>query len=99
GRVRGHECLREDRRGLADGASPRLARGRCRAFGPGRGRAALMGARDGRRAGYRPPAWLRGAHLQTIWPATFAPKPPVRYARERWETPDGDFIEVDLLED
>src|SRR5690606_8078676 len=39
----------------------------------------------------------RGAHLQTIWPAKLAPKPPVRYARERWDTPDGDFIEVDLL--
>ncbi|TXL68757.1 YheT family hydrolase [Zeimonas arvi] len=58
-----------------------------------------MRARDGRRDGYRPPRWLRGPHLQTIWPATLAPKPPVRYVRERWDTPDGDFIEIDLLAD
>jgi predicted alpha/beta-fold hydrolase len=46
---------------------------------------------------YKAPAWLRGAHLQTIWPAKLAPKPRVTYRRERWDTPDGDFIDVDLL--
>ena len=48
---------------------------------------------------YQPPHWLRGGHMQTIWPATFAPQPSVAYRRERWETPDGDFIDVDLLAD
>lgn len=47
-------------------------------------------------AAYQAPHWLRGGHMQTIWPARFAPQPFVVYRRERWETPDGDFIDVDL---
>ena len=47
---------------------------------------------------YRAPPWLPGGHLQTIWPALlsrrFAGDRPA-YTRERWETPDGDFIDVD----
>ena len=34
-------------------------------------------------------------HLQTIVAALFPP-PRVRFARERWESPDGDFIDVDF---
>jgi hypothetical protein len=45
---------------------------------------------------YRPPRWLPGPHAQTIWPAVLAPRPRVRYRRERWNTPDGDFIDVDF---
>jgi hypothetical protein len=48
---------------------------------------------------YRAPRWLPGAHLQTIWPALFAqagPPPPLR--RERWPTPDGDFVDVDFAD-
>jgi predicted alpha/beta-fold hydrolase len=48
---------------------------------------------------YRAPAWLPGGHAQTIWPALvsrrFSGVAP-RYARERWTTPDGDFIDVDI---
>lgn len=45
---------------------------------------------------YQAPAWLRGAHAQTIWPLTIkGPQPALR--RERWSTPDNDFIDVDLL--
>lgn len=44
---------------------------------------------------YRAPWWLPGAHLQTIYSALVAPKPRVDYRRERWETPDGDFIDLD----
>ncbi len=44
---------------------------------------------------YRAPAWLPGAHAQTIWPALFAPRPAVAYRRERWEAPDGDWIDLD----
>jgi predicted alpha/beta-fold hydrolase len=49
--------------------------------------------------GYRAPRWLPGGQLQTIWPALFARRyhgtAPV-YARERWSTPDGDFVDVDF---
>jgi predicted alpha/beta-fold hydrolase len=45
---------------------------------------------------YRAPAWLPGGHAQTIWPVLRKPAPPP-YRRERWETPDGDFIDVDWL--
>ena len=34
-------------------------------------------------------------HLQTI-AATLRPRPRVAFVRERWETPDGDFIDVDF---
>jgi predicted alpha/beta-fold hydrolase len=44
---------------------------------------------------YRAPAWLLGAHAQTIWPAVLAPVPAVAYRRERWDAPDGDFIDLD----
>ena len=49
---------------------------------------------------YVAPAWLPGGHLQTIWPALYARRvegPPVHYRRDRWVTPDGDFIDVDWL--
>ena len=45
---------------------------------------------------YRAPAWLPGGHAQTIWPILRKGAPPA-YRRERWDTPDGDFIDVDWL--
>ncbi len=50
---------------------------------------------------YRAPRWLPGGHLQTIWPALFARRhagPAPAYRRERWTTPDGDFVDVDFLD-
>ncbi len=44
--------------------------------------------------GYRAPWWLPGGHLQTILPA-LAPGPRIAWRRERWDTPDGDFIDLD----
>ena len=46
---------------------------------------------------YVAPAWLPGSHLQTIYPFLFRrhPLPPLQ--RERWNTPDGDVVEVDWL--
>ncbi len=47
------------------------------------------------------PPWLPGGHLQTIWPALFAQRAPggaAVYRRERWATPDGDFVDVDLVD-
>ncbi|MFT3818798.1 MAG: alpha/beta fold hydrolase [Rubrivivax sp.] len=49
---------------------------------------------DGR---YRAPRWLPGGNLQTLWPALLASRPPpAALHRERWATPDGDFVDVDL---
>lgn len=47
---------------------------------------------------YQAPWWLPGGHLQTIWSALYARQRrsaarPLQ--RERWTTPDGDFIDVD----
>lgn len=43
---------------------------------------------------YRAPAWLRGGHAQTIYPLLVAGAVPP-YRRTRWETPDGDFVDLD----
>lgn len=47
---------------------------------------------------YRAPGWLPGGNLQTLYPALLAPVPAVTYRRERWDTPDGDFIDLDWTE-
>lgn len=47
---------------------------------------------------YRAPRWLPGGNLQTIWPALYARRcfgAPPQYRRERWTTPDGDFLDLD----
>jgi hypothetical protein len=54
-----------------------------------------MGKRD---LAYRAPRWLPGGHLQTIYPATCIRRPEVPFRRERWATPDGDFIDIDFLD-
>ncbi|WP_353399251.1 alpha/beta fold hydrolase [Hydrogenophaga sp. 5NK40-0174] len=48
------------------------------------------------------PWWLPGGNLQTIWSAIgarrhFGAKP--RWQRQRWDTPDQDFIDVDVFDD
>jgi hypothetical protein len=43
---------------------------------------------------YQAPWWLPGGHLQTLAGA-LAPAPRVAWRRERWDTPDGDFIDLD----
>ena len=48
---------------------------------------------------FKTPVWLPGGHAQTIWPALFSRRnfsPVSPKFRERWTTPDGDFIDVDL---
>ena len=50
---------------------------------------------------YVSPRWLPGGNLQTIWPALWSRRhdgPSPVYRRERWSTPDGDFIDVDFQE-
>lgn len=48
----------------------------------------------------RAPFWLPGGNLQTIWPALasrrFHGAAPC-WRRERWTTPDGDFVDADWL--
>jgi predicted alpha/beta-fold hydrolase len=49
---------------------------------------------------YRAPLWLPGGNLQTIWSARLARRhegPAPQFVRERWDTPDGDFVDVDFL--
>jgi predicted alpha/beta-fold hydrolase len=47
---------------------------------------------------YIAPRWLPGGHLQTIYPATFISKPEVVFRRERWSSPDDDFVDVDFVD-
>ncbi|WBS02456.1 alpha/beta fold hydrolase [Pseudoduganella sp. SL102] len=47
---------------------------------------------------YPAPLWLPNGHFQTIYPAKCIPKPVVPFRRERWDTPDGDFIDVDFID-
>ncbi|MBB5444215.1 MULTISPECIES: hydrolase [unclassified Paraburkholderia] len=46
---------------------------------------------------YRAPLWLPNRHVQTIVPSLFARRPAVSFRRERWDTPDGDFIDLDWV--
>lgn len=46
---------------------------------------------------YLSPFWLRNGHLQSLWPVLFRAKNRLPYHRQRLETPDGDFIDLDLL--
>ncbi len=49
---------------------------------------------------YAAPWWLPGGNLQTIWSALYARRfdgAPPDFQRERWTTPDADFIDVDFL--
>jgi len=45
---------------------------------------------------YKAPWWLPGGHLQTIV-AALVPAPRIAWTRERWQTPDGDFIDLDWI--
>ena len=44
---------------------------------------------------YRPPAWLRGGHAQTIYPAIFRRFRHATRRAERIELPDGDFLDLE----
>lgn len=43
---------------------------------------------------YSPAWWIPGAHLQTLWGKLFRRQPPAQANLIRWETPDGDFLDV-----
>lgn len=47
---------------------------------------------------FKPPRLLRDGNLQTLYAALLTPCPPASYRRTRWDTPDGDFIDLDWLD-
>lgn len=50
---------------------------------------------------YSAPWWLPGGDLQTIWASLYARRrfgPALAFRRERWITPDMDFIDVDMAD-
>lgn len=44
---------------------------------------------------FRPPWYLKNAHLQTLLATKFSPKIDHQWSRERVELPDGDFVDLD----
>jgi predicted alpha/beta-fold hydrolase len=48
---------------------------------------------------YAAPRWLPGGHAQTIYAALLIPRERVVYRRERWDTPDSDFIDLDWIDE
>ena len=62
----------------------------------------MVGARTPRAAdltSWRAPRWLPGGNAQTIWPALVSRRPPAgTWRRERWDTPDGDFVDIDFID-
>jgi uncharacterized protein len=43
---------------------------------------------------YRPAWWLPSPHLRTLWGRVARRRAPIDARLERWETPDGDFVEL-----
>lgn len=47
---------------------------------------------------YSSPPWLPGGQIQTLYAYFATNRPNLIYRRERWDTPDGDFIDVDWMD-
>ena len=47
---------------------------------------------------FRPAWWLRNRHAQTVWRRLVGRDRVPSYRRERWNTPDGDFVDLDWVE-
>ena len=47
---------------------------------------------------YTPAWWIPGPHFRTLWGKLLRRPVAVNTRRERWETPDGDFLELDRLD-
>jgi len=47
---------------------------------------------------YRPPPGGANPHVQTLAGKFMRPQPELPFRRERWETPDGDFLDLDLAQ-
>lgn len=48
---------------------------------------------------FKPSWWLPGPHFQTLWPFLFTPRGKQNLQRERFELPDGDFVDLDWAHD
>ncbi len=48
---------------------------------------------------FKPAWWLRNRHAQTIWQSLFRKQAALFLTRERFELPDGDFLDIDQTED
>jgi uncharacterized protein len=46
---------------------------------------------------YSPAWWIPGGHLQTLWGKLFRRQSLAPTTLERWDTPDGDFLDVHRL--
>lgn len=46
---------------------------------------------------FKAPWWCHGSHLQTVWRRLFENPVKLPLKPIRWETPDGDFIDLDFL--
>ncbi len=46
---------------------------------------------------YSPAWWIPGGHLQTLWGKLFRRQQAAPTTLERWDTPDGDFVELHRL--
>ena len=44
-----------------------------------------------------PALWLRNPHAQTVYSSILARAPHPPFTRERWDAPDGDFVDVDFI--
>ena len=47
---------------------------------------------------YSPAWWIPGGHLQTLWGKFFRRQAPAPTRIERWDTPDGDFLDVHRID-
>lgn len=48
---------------------------------------------------FSPAWWARNPHVQTLAGKYLRPEPDLPVTRERWETPDGDFLDLDFMPD
>jgi uncharacterized protein len=47
---------------------------------------------------YSPAWWIPGGHLQTLWGKFFRRQAPAPTRIERWDTPDGDFLDLHRID-
>ncbi len=58
----------------------------------------LSNSNDQGHRAFVPAWWCRNRHLQTVWRKCFGETPVLALCRERWDTCDNDFLDLDFLE-